>query len=86
MPGHLVAEEKAEIALHQMQELISVPGVVIAGPLPGDLQETFVFSAAVMTDADDVKAAKALIDFLRTPQAQAIIKAKGMEPAIPVKE
>ena len=86
MPGHLVAEGKAEIALHQMQELMSVPGVVIVGPLPGDLQETFVFSAAVMMDIGDVKAAKALIDFLRTPQAQAIVKAKGMEPAIPVKE
>lgn len=82
MPGHLVAEGKAEIALHQMQELMSVPGIEIVGPLPGDLHETFVFSAAVLIDANDVKAAQALIDFLRTSEARAIIKAKGMEPAI----
>lgn len=81
MPGHVVAEGKAEIALHQMQELMAVPGIEIVGPLPGDLQETFVFSAAIMTDANDVKAAKALIEFIHTPEARAIIKAKGMEPA-----
>jgi molybdate transport system substrate-binding protein len=50
-----------------MQELMAVPGIEIVGPLPGDLQETFVFSAAIMTDANDVKAARALIEFLRTP-------------------
>jgi molybdate transport system substrate-binding protein len=83
MPGHVVAEGKAGIALHQMQELMAVPGIEIVGPLPGDLQETFVFSAAIMTDANDVKAAKALVDFLRTPEARAVIKAKGMEPAKP---
>jgi molybdate transport system substrate-binding protein len=83
MPGHVVAEGKAEIALHQMQELMAVPGIEIVGPLPVDLQGTFVFSAAIMTDAKNVKAAKALIAFLRTPEARAIIKAKGMEPTIP---
>lgn len=83
MPGHQVAEGKAEVALHQMQELMAVPGIEIVGPLPADLQETFVFSAAIMTDANNVKAAKALIEFLRTPEARAVIKAKGMEPAIP---
>lgn len=81
MPGHLVAQGKAEIALHQMQELMSVPGIEIVGPLPGDLQEIFVFSAAVLIGANDARAAQALIDFLRTPEARAIIKAKGMEPA-----
>jgi molybdate transport system substrate-binding protein len=81
MPGHVVAEGKAEIALHQMQELMAVPGIEIVGPLPGELQETFVFSVAIMTDANDVKAAKAFIEFLRTPEARAVIKAKGMEPA-----
>ena len=83
MPGHMVAEGKAEVALHQMQELMAVPGIEIVGPLPGDLQETFVFSAAIMTDANNVKAAKALIEFLRTPEARTVIKAKGMEPSIP---
>lgn len=79
MPGHVVAEGKAEVALHQMQELMAVPGIEIVGPLPGDLQATFVFSAAVITGAHNVKAAKALIAFLRTSEARAVIKAKGMD-------
>lgn len=83
MPGHAVAEGKAEIALHQMQELMAVSGIEIIGPLPGDLQETFVFSAAVTAAANDVQAAKALIEFLRTPEARAAIKAKGMGTIIP---
>ena len=82
MPGQVVAKGKAEIALHQMHELMEVPGLEIVGPLPGDLQETFVFSAAIMTAANDVKAARALIEFLRTPEARAVIKAKGMEQPI----
>ena len=81
MPGHVVAEGKAEIALHQIQELMAVPGIEIVGPLPGDLQETFVFSVAIMTDANDVKAAKAFIEFLRTSEARAVIRTKGMEPS-----
>ncbi|MDQ3668179.1 MAG: substrate-binding domain-containing protein [Acidobacteriota bacterium] len=83
MPGYMVATGKADIALHQVQELMAVPGIEIVGPLPGDLQGTFVFSAAIMAGAKEVKAAKALVDFLRTPEARAIIKAKGMDPAIP---
>lgn len=81
MPGYVVAEGNAEIALHQMQELMAVPGIEIVGPLPGELHGTFVFSVGIMTGANDVKAAKAFIEFVRTPEASAVIKAKGMELA-----
>jgi len=81
MPGYAVADGRAEIALHQIQELIAVPGIEIVGPFPDDLQETFVFSAGVMTGAKEAEAGNALINFLRTPDAAVVIKAKGMEPA-----
>jgi molybdate transport system substrate-binding protein len=80
MPGYLVASGKAEIALHQIQELMAVPGIEIVGPLPGDLQGRFVFSAAITSKAKELDAAKALIEFLGTPESKAVIKAKGMEP------
>lgn len=79
-PGEAVANGKAEIALHQLQELIAVPGIDIAGPFPGELQGSFVFSAAVGTNAREAEAARALVAFLRTPEAAAVIRAKGMEP------
>jgi molybdate transport system substrate-binding protein len=57
--------------------------VSIREPLPGDLQNTIVFSAAIMAGAADAAAAKALVDFLRTPESAKVIKAKGLEPATP---
>ena len=81
--GVLVANGEAEIAVHQFQVLIPVAGIEIVGPLPGDLQLTNVFAAAVMASARDAEASKALVNFLRTPEAAAVIKAKGMEPASP---
>ena len=79
----LVANGEAEIGVNQIQELISVPGIELVGPVPGDLQSTLVFSTAIMAGAKDAEVAKALVNFLRTPEAVAVIKAKGMEPATP---
>jgi molybdate transport system substrate-binding protein len=46
--GVLVANGEAEIGVQQFQALISVAGIEIVGPLPGDLQDTAVFAAAMM--------------------------------------
>jgi molybdate transport system substrate-binding protein len=81
--GVVVANGEAEVGVHLVQEVISVAGIEIVGPLPGDLQDTIVFAAAIMGGAKSAEAAKVLVDFLRTPQAAAVIKAKGMEPAAP---
>jgi len=81
--GVLVANGEAEIGVHVIQELIPVAGIDLVGPLPGDLQNTIVFSAAIITGAKDAAAAKALVDFLRTPDSAKVIKAKGMDPATP---
>jgi molybdate transport system substrate-binding protein len=81
--GALVANGEAEIGVHVVVELISVAGIDLVGPLPGDLQNTIVFSAAIMTGAKDAAAAKALIDFLRTADAAKVMKSKGMDPAAP---
>ena len=81
--GVVVANGEAEIGVHIIQEVISVAGIEVVGPLPGDLQNTIVFAAAIMTSAKDAEASKALVNFLRTPEAAAVIKAKGMEPATP---
>jgi molybdate transport system substrate-binding protein len=76
--GALVANGEAEIGVIQYQLLFSVPGIEIVGPLPGDLQDTTVFSAAIIGGARE--ASRELINFLRSPEAAKVIKAKGMEP------
>lgn len=78
--GALVANGDAEIGINLIQELIALPGIDLVGPLPADLQNTLVFEAVIMADAKDAAAARALIDFLRTPDAMVVIKAKGMDP------
>src|SRR5947209_2914213 len=81
--GALVANGKAQMGVHIIQELMPVAGIDIVGPLPGDLQNTIVFAAAIMAGTKDAAVAKMLVDFLRTPEATAVIKAKGMEPGSP---
>ena len=78
--GALVAKGEAEIGVNLVQELIPLPGIEIVGPLPGDLQLNLVFAATILTGTKEAAAANALIDFLRTPEARAVIKSKGMEP------
>lgn len=82
-PGEAVANGKAEIALHQLQELMAVPGIEIVGPFPGELQGSFVFSAALGTGGKELEAGTALIAFLRTREAMELIRAKGMAPIAP---
>ena len=67
----------------QYQLLYSVPGIDVVGPLPGDLQDTTVFSAAVLAGATNAAAARELISFLRSPEAVAAIRTKGMDPGAP---
>ena len=62
-----------------LSELMAVPGIDIVGPLPPDIQMMTVFSAGLSANAKNVEGAKALIHFLTTPKAVAVIKAKGME-------
>jgi len=81
--GVLVANGTTEIGVHQFQVLMSVAGIEIVGPLPGDLQDTIVFAVAILDGAKNAEASKALVDFLGTPASAAVIKAKGMEPATP---
>jgi molybdate transport system substrate-binding protein len=74
-----IAKGEAEIGVFLSNVLIA-PGVEPVGPFPGDLQQELVFSSAVAADTKEADAAKALIDYLRSPAATAVIKAAGMTP------
>jgi molybdate transport system substrate-binding protein len=74
-----VAKGDAELGIFLVNVLIA-PGVELAGAFPAELQQELVFTAAVAADSKEAEAAKALISFLTTPAATAVIKAKGMTP------
>ena len=80
--AELVARGEAEICVKQAMEILRTVGVDLVGPLPAELQNTtdFVFTAGVGAHAQQTAAAKALVTFLRAPDAARVFKAKGMEP------
>ena len=52
----------------------------LAGPLPADLQSFTVLIAGIPTTATQSDAARALVNFLKSPAGAAAFKAKGIEP------
>ncbi len=77
--GLFLVRGEADIGVQQLPELMAVPDIDIVGPLPSEIQSITSFVAGVSTTAEDSSAAKALIAFLTTPAAAAVMKAKGME-------
>jgi molybdate transport system substrate-binding protein len=49
--GTLLVSGDADIAIQSKPELLSVPGVTIVGPLPGDMAFTVVYAGGVQDDA-----------------------------------
>jgi molybdate transport system substrate-binding protein len=76
----LVVSGEADIAVQQISELIAVEGSELLGPLPAELDQVTQFSMGVLTDGKQKEVARAMLDYLRTPEAQAVIKAKGLTP------
>jgi molybdate transport system substrate-binding protein len=77
--AQLVADRKVEMAAQQMPELHAVAGVAPT-PLPPELQMIIPFSAGVSSTTRQPEAVEALLQFLASPAAAAVLKAKGLEP------
>jgi molybdate transport system substrate-binding protein len=78
--GDIVAAGKAELGVNQLQVMMPVAGIEVAGPLPGDLQAKTIFTSAILSGAKNAAPAQALVKFLRTPEAAKVFRAKGMNP------
>lgn len=79
--GTLLTSGEVDIAFQSKPELATTAGVDVVGPPPGDLGQTVVYAAGVGAGAKDAAAADALVKFLASPEAQAVFKAKGFDPA-----
>jgi molybdate transport system substrate-binding protein len=78
----LLANEEAEIGFQQVSEIAHAEGIDYAGPLPPELQLISVFTAGVHSKAAAADVAKALVQFLITPAAVAVMKKHGLEEAV----
>ena len=79
--AEMVAKGEAELGIVVMTQIVTTPGVALAGPLPPEVQSLITFTAGVSATSSVPKAARDLITFLTEPRARAVMHAQGMEPA-----
>lgn len=79
--GELIAGGTPGLAIQQIPELMAVPGISYVGPLPAELQKVSETSAAIFASSAHPEAARALLDFLSSPESKAVVSTMGHEPA-----
>jgi molybdate transport system substrate-binding protein len=80
--AEFAAQDTAEIIISQPMEILATPGYALVGWLPSELQdyEKFTWAAGVTANTKEPAAANALVQFLASPAAATVIRAKGMQP------
>ncbi|MET3984516.1 substrate-binding domain-containing protein [Streptomyces sp. PvR034] len=76
--GSLLTCGQADLAFQQHSELMDLPGVTIAGPLPGHTAITSTFSAGVLASAARPGLALRVLDFFGSGTGAEIARARGM--------
>jgi len=79
--GSLVADGRAALGFQQLSELMSLPGIVVLGPLPAAIQTMTVFAGGVCAACDEPAAARALLAYLASPAMTPMKQRYGMEAA-----
>ena len=83
VPGGLVAErlvnDQADIALHQISEILAVPGAQLVGPIPVEIQNYTVYAGALSPTVRDAAATQALLTALKSEAAREAMKKLGLE-------
>jgi molybdate transport system substrate-binding protein len=75
-----IADGRADLGFILISEILPIPGIELAGPLPPELQQYVVFTAGISASTQQAEAAQAFVDYLRTPAAAAVLRESGMEP------
>jgi len=83
VPGGLVAQRvvsgEADLAIHQISEILAVSDATLVGPIPAEIQNYTVYAGGIAAGARDVAAAQALLAWLGSADARDVLKSKGME-------
>lgn len=75
-----ITKQEVEIGVYIISDIVTTPGIELAGPLPPELQFYILYSAGILSAAREPELAKELIKFLSSPAALPVIKSNGMEP------
>ena len=76
-----VGRGEAEIGLQQVSEVLPIPGTLFVGTIPSEVQYVTTYAAAVVSGSSQVDAAKRLIAFLSSAEAEGAIAKSGMKPS-----
>ena len=79
----VVARGEAEVGFQQVSELIHVPGSDFVGTVPAEIQPPTHFVGALPKDSQQPDAAVALLRYLSSPEAAAVITKAGLKPLPP---
>jgi molybdate transport system substrate-binding protein len=79
----VVARGEAEVGFQQVPELLHVPGVDFVGTVPSDIQPPTLFVGALPRNSQQPDAATALLRFLSSADATAVITKAGLKPLSP---
>jgi molybdate transport system substrate-binding protein len=74
----LVAKGEADLGFDQISIIVAQSSVEFVGPLPEGIQRYTTFAAGVGASSDQAAPARAFIEFLHLPVAQARLKASGL--------
>jgi molybdate transport system substrate-binding protein len=72
-----VARGDVEIGFNQISEIIAVPAVDLAGPLPEPIQNYTLLSIALASNAEHPDAARDLLQYLATPAVTGTFRSRG---------
>ena len=78
--GEALAKGEGDVGFTQVSEFLAIKGIVFLAPLPADIQHVTVFSMGLHASAPAAAPARALMKFLTSPEAAAVIRHTGMEP------
>ena len=77
--GEQVAKGDYEVGLQQVAELLPVKGVTFVGKIPEDVQSVTRFAAGIPVNAKHPEQAKALLQFMASPEAQQEVQSTGLD-------
>ena len=75
----IMAGGQAEIGIF-ITNVLTANGMDLVGPVPAELDYVLTYTSGIARDAAQPLIAKAFLDYLRSPQAKAILKARGLTP------
>jgi molybdate transport system substrate-binding protein len=76
-PFRAVVGDEAEFGFSTLVEIAATPDVDLVGPVPAEVQRFITQVAAIPTAAKEPAPAMTLLEFLRSPRAVAVLKARG---------